>query len=203
VSPSVGKLLSDRHRLMARVLGEALFDGSPEAWGTFSTLSVMKMTPDERGMLCYAALLSLSPDDAALICRDTLAAITPEPPDRSGMRSARQWAQSASLDQIKCVAVACIEEMEPANRAELLTFLTEQTPIDKRKLKVEDMLFYWPSVVKRAVAGWQKGFAMGISHRSKKAGWVPTEKERTLMHKLVLEYLRGEKDEPEADLLEG
>lgn len=52
----------------------------------------------------------------------------------------------------------------------------------------EIMIFWWPKVLRRAMAGsdeWLKSFARSIARHGKRANWHPSEKQAYLMRKLV------------------
>lgn len=67
----------------------------------------------------------------------------------------------------------------------------------------EIMIFWWPKVLRRAMAGsddWLKSFARSIARHGKRAAWRPSEKQASLMRRLVAEL--GTAAEPELTLIE-
>lgn len=67
----------------------------------------------------------------------------------------------------------------------------------------EIMIFWWPRVLRRAMAGtdeWLKSFARSIARHGKRASWRPSEKQAYLMRKLVADLDRA--PDPEFSLIE-
>lgn len=63
--------------------------------------------------------------------------------------------------------------------------------------EVDHLLFSWGRVIADA-KGWARGFALSIQRDRKKAGWAPTERQLSMMRRLVAELpaFEGE-DDPE------
>lgn len=67
----------------------------------------------------------------------------------------------------------------------------------------EIMIFWWPKVLRRAMAGsdeWLKSFARSIARHGKRAKWHPSEKQAYLMRKLIADAAAA--PEPELDLID-
>ncbi|RRH71968.1 hypothetical protein [Falsigemmobacter faecalis] len=67
----------------------------------------------------------------------------------------------------------------------------------------EIMIFWWPKVLRRAMAGsdeWVKSFARSIAKHGKRAKWHPSEKQAFLMRRLVADLSNA--PEPELDLID-
>lgn len=52
--------------------------------------------------------------------------------------------------------------------------------------EVDRLLFSWGRVI-AASGDWTRGFALGIQRDRKKPGWMPTPRQRAIMHRLVAE----------------
>lgn len=67
----------------------------------------------------------------------------------------------------------------------------------------EIMIFWWPKVLRRAMAGsddWLKSFARSIARHGKRAKWHPSEKQAYLMRKLVADLDNA--PEPDLELID-
>ena len=59
-----------------------------------------------------------------------------------------------------------------------------QMPITRER-SVQELLFYWPTVTRRANDDWTKGFAGSIAKASRRRNWRPTPKQLGVMQRLV------------------
>ena len=59
-----------------------------------------------------------------------------------------------------------------------------QMPITRER-SVQELLFYWPRVTRRADDAWTKGFSGSIAAASKRRNWRPTPKQLGCMQRLV------------------
>ena len=67
----------------------------------------------------------------------------------------------------------------------------------------EIMIYWWPGVLRRAMAGgdeWVKSFTRSIARHGKRAAWHPSPKQAALMRKLVADLKAAA--QPEPDLIE-
>jgi len=74
--------------------------------------------------------------------------------------------------------------------------MMQQTfPIQERS--VEELIFWWPQVVRRAGNDWAKGFALSIMAASRRRNWKPTEKQLGIMRRMVADFFtsKGRDDE--------
>ena len=60
-----------------------------------------------------------------------------------------------------------------------------------QSLSLERLLWSWPSVIKAAPAGWERGFALSIAKASKHPGWVPSAKQYERMCQMVADLYAG------------
>jgi hypothetical protein len=65
--------------------------------------------------------------------------------------------------------------------------------------EVDRLLFSWGRVVADA-QGWARGFALSIQRDRKKQGWAPTERQLSVMRRMVAELPIAGRDAP--DLIE-
>ncbi|CAM3156280.1 hypothetical protein PANO111632_05665 [Paracoccus nototheniae] len=66
--------------------------------------------------------------------------------------------------------------------------------------EVDHLLFSWGRVIADA-KGWSRGFALSIQRDRKKAGWVPSVRQLSIMRQLVAELPAVEGDD-DPDLIE-
>ncbi|MFN4102000.1 MAG: hypothetical protein ACK4GT_19735 [Pararhodobacter sp.] len=65
---------------------------------------------------------------------------------------------------------------------------------------IDRLLFSWPRVIADA-SGWSRGFALSIQRDRKKPGWRPTDRQLSVMRRLVAE-LPQTVGEDDPDLIE-
>lgn len=63
---------------------------------------------------------------------------------------------------------------------------------------LEELLWSWPSVIRRAPEGWARTFALSIAQQSKRKNWQPSEKQLGIMRGMVADLYREQRAE-EAD----
>lgn len=114
----LSQFMQDRHKRASRMLGFTLVQGSPDAWGPFSTVCRARLTLRERAGLAVAALRSM-PDDCALeTAAAALGAVgSPAPAFLGGMDDARTWAAWASPAELKAYALAAFEAMSQKDQS--------------------------------------------------------------------------------------
>ena len=65
---------------------------------------------------------------------------------------------------------------------------------------IDELLFWWPSITRRATDEWAKGFCQSVLGQSKRRNWNPTEKQLSLMRRLHREMFTpagsGGEDDP-------
>lgn len=66
--------------------------------------------------------------------------------------------------------------------------------------EVDHLLFSWPRVIADA-SGWTRGFALSIQRDRKKPGWQPSDRQLSVMQRLVAE-LPAVVGEDDPDLIE-
>jgi len=59
---------------------------------------------------------------------------------------------------------------------------------------VDELLFHWPAVVKKAPEGFAKNFARSIAKQSRRRRWEPTEKQRRIMERFVADLFCPDDD---------
>lgn len=52
---------------------------------------------------------------------------------------------------------------------------------------LEEILFWWPSIIRRASNDWAKGFALSIQRASRRRNWEPSPKQLSIMRSMVRE----------------
>lgn len=66
------------------------------------------------------------------------------------------------------------------------------------------LTFYWPLVTRRAMGGqgdeWTQGFVKSIARHGKRPRWRPTDRQASIMRRLVFEL--GQMAEPDIELIE-
>ena len=55
-----------------------------------------------------------------------------------------------------------------------------------RERSVQELMFHWPTVIRRAGDDWTRGFTLSIAALAgSRPGWQPTPKQRGVMQRLV------------------
>ena len=54
-----------------------------------------------------------------------------------------------------------------------------------RERSLQELLFHWPNVSRRAADGWSQGFAKTIAHAAHRPNWRPTPKQLGVMQRMV------------------
>lgn len=75
-----------------------------------------------------------------------------------------------------------------------------------RPRTAEECLFHWPTVLRLATDEWAKGFAASIAKQSQRPRWQPTDKQLSLMRRMVGELFSHPVHRPDGDdvqLIEG
>lgn len=66
-------------------------------------------------------------------------------------------------------------------------------------VSLEELVFWWPSITRRAKDEWAKGFCKSVLGQSKRRNWHPTEKQLSLMrrmhHEMFLSRASGDDDD--------
>lgn len=66
--------------------------------------------------------------------------------------------------------------------------------------EVDRLLFRWGAVVRDA-KGWARGFALSIQRDRKKHGWMPSQRQLSVMRRMVAELPASQGDD-DIDLIE-
>ena len=70
------------------------------------------------------------------------------------------------------------------------------TQTQNTALSLEEILFWWPSIIRRASNDWAKGFARSILKCSRRRNWQPTPKQLSIMRRMVSElFTHGNDDD--------
>jgi hypothetical protein len=56
-----------------------------------------------------------------------------------------------------------------------------------RERSLQELLFHWPAVTRRAADDWSRGFTRSIAAASQRRNWQPTPKQLGVMQRLVSE----------------
>lgn len=68
---------------------------------------------------------------------------------------------------------------------------------------LEEILFWWPSIIRRASNDWAKGFALSIQRASRRRNWQPSPKQLSIMRRMVRDmFTPGALEEDDAILIE-
>ncbi len=68
---------------------------------------------------------------------------------------------------------------------------------------VEELLYWWPSIARRANNVRAKGFALSIQRASRRRNWQPTHIQRSIIRSMVRDmFTPGAADDDEAILIE-
>lgn len=59
-----------------------------------------------------------------------------------------------------------------------------QMPITRER-SIQELLFFWPTVTRRAADDWSRGFTRSIAEQSGRRNWRPTPKQLGVMQRLV------------------
>ena len=55
---------------------------------------------------------------------------------------------------------------------------------NRLKEDLEELLFWWPSITRKATEEWAKGFCQSVAKQSKRHNWAPSEKQLALMRRM-------------------
>lgn len=67
--------------------------------------------------------------------------------------------------------------------------------------EVDALLFRWGRVIASA-SGWARGFALGIQRDRKRPGWQPSQRQLSMMRRLVAELPMADAAGADFDLIE-
>ena len=116
--------LADRHRIVLKALGGALtLGGDLDAWSRVARILYEGLSPSERAWLLHAVLNVTEPDDAfeiAEACLSTFVEGPPLPVLDEIEDSARWWADTASLPELRAWLAACFVRLPARDRAEFV-----------------------------------------------------------------------------------
>lgn len=69
--------------------------------------------------------------------------------------------------------------------------------------ETERLLVHWPRVVTLAPEGWPRDFARSVSKQCNRRGWRPTEKQASILRRMVSElFTHGTADPDDFDLID-
>lgn len=60
---------------------------------------------------------------------------------------------------------------------------------------LDELLFWWPSITRRATEEWAKGFCQSVLKQSKRRNWKPSDKQLHIMRQLHREMFSGTNDD--------
>ncbi len=114
------------HKRMSRMLGYCLTLGTADAWSGFSFVASARLSEIERAALAFSALKSLEVPHAEMTAAAAFrGAGTPLPPFLGGMEEARSWAADAGPAELKAVALAAFEALDPRDQAAFFRHISE------------------------------------------------------------------------------
>jgi len=101
--------------------------GDPAAWLGFAFVAAARLDRGACADLAHAALLALPPCRAVAVAGSALrSAGLPLPPFLGGMSEARLWAEAATREELKAVALAAFEAMSLEERVAFRAYVAER-----------------------------------------------------------------------------
>ena len=73
--------------------------------------------------------------------------------------------------------------------------MTQATLRHDHHRSVDELLFWWPTITRKAGNDWAKGFAVSIMAASRRRNWKPSDKQLGIMRRMVSELFTDGNDD--------
>jgi hypothetical protein len=121
---SFSKLIKDRHKRAARMLGYVLTADNRPAWAAAALVWEARLDPAERYDLARSVMLAMRPEDNEALVADLLSgAGYPLPTFLDPLDDAQWWADTANPAELRAYALAAFMAMPQRDRLDFLEYV--------------------------------------------------------------------------------
>ena len=77
--------------------------------------------------------------------------------------------------------------------------MTMHSQISPNAPSLEELLWSWKAVIRRAPEGWARNFALSIARQARRKDWAPSAKQLGIMQRMVADLYRERRPEDDDD----